>query len=425
MNLEKMRDLIAPLERILETSSRSNLRKPQKYWYPLSLATYGLEEILEAIDSLCSFRTSMWEKTAEFEAQFARYTGSGETVMVNSGSSANLLLMFSLRDPAEPILRPGDEILVPAVTWPTQLWSVTMAGFQPVLVDVNPRTLNMDLSKAEELMNEKTKGLFLAHVMGNPCDMEQALRLCKSHGLLLLEDACEALGASYKGKMVGTWGLGGTFSFFFSHHITTMEGGMLVCNNPELADRFRALRAHGWIRDQRRQRTTSAQPRRTSEDPRYTFINWGFSMRPTELQAAFGIQQLIKSPFFEARRADLADRLRAFLNSWKDWLKVPEISHGAKPCWFAFPILVAKEAPFTRDQIAIFLDASGVETRPILAGNIARQPIMKHFKDIVRGELPGADEVNDCGFYVGLSPVQDDSCLARLKEIFDKFLKRY
>jgi CDP-6-deoxy-D-xylo-4-hexulose-3-dehydrase len=250
VNIDEVKELIEPVNRLLAVASRANMAKPIKYWYPLSLATYGLEEILEAIDSMCSFRTSMWEKTAAFEAEFARHIGCGEAVMVNSGSSADLLLAFSLIDPGNPRLRPKDEVLVPAVTWPTQIWSVLMAGLQPVLVDIDPATLNMDFDKAEEVITERTKAIFLVHLMGNPCDMDRAKALCEKYDLLLLEDACEALGATYRDRRLGAGGWGGSFSFFFSHHITTMEGGMIVCNDPELADRFRALRAHGWVRDQ-------------------------------------------------------------------------------------------------------------------------------------------------------------------------------
>jgi CDP-4-dehydro-6-deoxyglucose reductase, E1 len=424
VNIDEVKELIEPVNRLLAVASRANTAKPIKYWYPLSLATYGLEEILEAIDSMCSFRTSMWEKTAAFEAEFARHIGCGEAVMVNSGSSADLLLAFSLIDPGKPHLRPKDEVLVPAVTWPTQIWSVLMAGLQPVLVDIDPSTLNMDFDKAEELINERTKALFLVHLMGNPCDMDRATALCEKYDLLLMEDACEALGATYRDRRLGAWGLAGSFSFFFSHHITTMEGGMIVCDDPVLADQFRALRAHGWVRDQHNKSLHFEHGEETS-DPRYTFINWGFNVRPTELQAGFGLRQLERLPLFEALRAKYAARFQEFLERWKEWLAMPETCPEATPSWLGLALKVNRDAPFTRNQLTSFLETSGVETRPVVTGNIARQPVMRHFPEIVRGSLEGADEIHDRGFYIGLSPMQQESAIDRLEETFAGFLEKF
>lgn len=424
MNIEEITEIIAPLRRMLEAGSRINLAKPQKYWYPLSLATYGVEEIVEAIDSMCSFRTSMWEKTVAFEAQFSRYIGCGEAVMVNSGSSANLLLAFSLRHPAKPTLQIGDEVLVPAVTWPTHIWPVLMAGFRPVIVDVDPDTLNIDLSKAEESVGPRTRALFIAHILGNPCDMDKVVALCKRHDLLLLEDACEALGASYKGRRVGAWGWGGSFSFFFSHHMTTMEGGMVACDDPGLADQIRTLRAHGWIRDLRHTKHQYIEDGE-EDDLRYTFTNWGFNVRPTEVQAGFGLRQLERLPVFEQRREQLAEAFRTFLTPWNHWIDMPKPCPGGKPSWLGLAMMLTPDAPFTRRQITSFLEQNGVETRPIVTGNLCRQPVMQYFPGLVRGELDGANAIHARGFYIGLSPMQDDAAMDRLKETFVGFLKSF
>ena len=289
MNNETTHKLSGVIELLLDSSNRINEAKPQRYWYPLSMATYGVEEILEAVDSMCSFRTTMWEKTSEFEQRFATYQGSEHGVMVNSGSSADLLLCFLLMDPAWARLERGDEILIPAVTWPTQIWSALMAGMKVRLVDVDPRTLNIDLDDLEHKITDKTRALFLVHLMGNPCQMDRILALADKHSLLLLEDCCEALGAEWNGVQVGNFGLGGSFSFFFSHHMTTMEGGMVVCQDPDMADRLKVLRAHGWLRNVEGDRFELADG---TIDPRYAFVDWGFNVRPTEVQAGFGLSQL-------------------------------------------------------------------------------------------------------------------------------------
>src|SRR5712692_6935243 len=216
MNNDDSTKLSGAIELLLASSSRINEAKPRRYWYPLSLATYGVEEIVEALDSLCSFRTTMWEKTEEFERRFSEYQGGGHSVMVNSGSSADLLLCFLLTNPFKPLFSKGDEVLIPVLTWPTQIWSAMMAGLRVRLVDVCPDTLNVDLSDLESKITPATRAIFLTHLMGNPCQMDRILAISKKHQLLVLEDCCEALGAEWDGRKVGNFGLGGTFSFFFS-----------------------------------------------------------------------------------------------------------------------------------------------------------------------------------------------------------------
>src|SRR4030067_3523545 len=188
MNLEYTNQLREPLQALINEASRINTYKPQKYWYPLSMATYDVEEILAAVDSLCSFRTTMWEKTAEFERQFAEVAGSAEAIMVNSGSSADLLIAFALVNPQTKLLAPGDEILVPSVTWPTQIWSAMMAGLEVRFVDTDPQTLNMDLNDLEAKIGPRTRAISLVHLMGNPCDMDRVQTVCQKRNLILIED---------------------------------------------------------------------------------------------------------------------------------------------------------------------------------------------------------------------------------------------
>lgn len=419
MNLSDTQKLAGVIELLLQSHSRANEAKPQRYWYPLSLATYGVEEIVEALDSLCSFRTTMWEKTIAFEQRFSAFQGCADSVMVNSGSSADLLLAFLLTNPAGPLLEKGAEVLVPAVTWPTQVWSPMMAGLEVKLVDVDPQTLNIDLADLERKISAKTRALSLVHLMGNPCDMDRVLELTKKHDLLLLEDCCEALGSEFRGTKVGNFGLGAAFSFFFSHHMMTLEGGMIACPEAVRADQLRILRAHGWLRNA----DPSLHPLPPSDvDPRYAFVNWGFNVRPTELQAGFGLHQLEKLPAFTGRRDVLAERFFKYVDARPE-LRRPAVSAGARPVWFALPVLVAPDAPFTRDQITAFLEQRGVETRPVVAGNLVRHPVAELFPALRQARLPGADVVHERGFYVGLSPLQTDESMDRLLEVLDSFFK--
>lgn len=420
MNLVPSAKLAGAIELLLESSSRINEAKPRRYWYPLSLATYGVEEIVEALDSLCSFRTTMWEKTAEFERRFSDYQGDGDSVMVNSGSSADLLLCFLLTNPLKPLLKQGDEILIPVLTWPTQIWSAMMAGLKVRLVDISPETLNVDLSDLESKITPSTRAIFLVHLMGNPCEMDRILPLAKAHQLLILEDCCEALGAEWDGRKVGNFGIGGSFSFFFSHHMTTMEGGMVTCRDGETADQLKVLRAHGWLRNVDGARFPIPNE---ALDSRYTFVNWGFNVRPTDIQAGFGLRQLEKLPVFNQRRELFATRFFTFIDK-SPFLTRPKVSRMARPSWFSLPLFVNVNAPFSRKELTDYLEEQGVETRPIVAGNLAKHPVAQLFKEFNETEFPGADFIHEQGFYIGLSPLHSDDTMDRLIECFHRFLNR-
>jgi len=421
MNLKYTYQLREPIQALLQEASRINSYKPQKYWYPLSMATYDIEEILAAVDSLCSFRTTMWEKTSEFERQFAYIVGCPEAIMVNSGSSADLLIAFALINPQTKFLNQGDEILVPSVTWPTQLWSPMMAGLKVRFVDTDPNTLNMDLNDLEAKIGPKTRAISLVHLMGNPCDMDRVMAICQKHTLILIEDCCEALGAAFKGKSVGTFGLAGSFSFFFSHHITTMEGGMIICHDQSLSDLFRLLRAHGWARNAKYIKPEFEE----GLDPRYMFLNWGFNVRPTELQAGFGLEQLRRLPAFNAQRLQNVAYFQKYLNRHSAIMRLMEVLPDAECSWFALPIMLTPECPFKKDEFLAFLEVQGVETRPIVAGNLTRQPVCQLYPELQERNLPGADAVHDRGFYLGVHPFEATKNLDRLAEIFEQFIRRY
>lgn len=418
-NTEKLRGVI---DILLENESRINEAKPTRYWYPLSLATYGTDEILEALDSMCSFRTSMAEKTLHFERQFAKWQGSADAVMVNSGSSADLLLCLLLTNPLSPLVQPGAEIIIPVVTWPTQVWSAMMAGLKVKFVDANPNTLNIDIEDLERSIGPDTRALFLVHLMGNPCDMDRIGALAKRHNLHILEDCCEAMGASWNGCKVGNFSVGATYSFFFSHHITCMEGGMVVVPDVKKAAHLRILRAHGWIRNVD---STEYETHEYPEiDPRYAFVNWGLNVRPTEVQAGFGIRQLEKVDIFAKRRAEIAHRFNSMLAETQ-WLHSPVVAAKAKPSWLGLPVMVDKAAPFSCSDLTAYLENCGVETRPIITGNLAKHPVAKLLlPELLERQYPGADEIHARGFYIGVSPLLTDKTVDQLISTFKAFLAR-
>jgi CDP-6-deoxy-D-xylo-4-hexulose-3-dehydrase len=250
--------------------------------------------------------------------------------------------------------------------------------------------------------------------------MDKIMALCKKHDLILIEDCCESLGAKFKGQSVGTFGIAGSYSFFFSHHITTMEGGMIGCNDKELSDLFRLLRAHGWARNMK---YVNVEPE-AEIDPRYMFLNWGFNVRPTELQAGFGLVQLGRQPAFHDQRRKNAVYFENYLQQYDDILRLMQVNPDAECSWFNLPIILSSDCPFRKKDFLNYLESQGVESRPIVAGNLARQPVCKLFPELKGVDLPGADAVHERGFYIGLHPLDARQNLDRLIEIFERFIRK-
>jgi CDP-6-deoxy-D-xylo-4-hexulose-3-dehydrase len=412
------------------------LRGPIEKWFeaappatsevsvPLNAPTYGASEVLEALDSLLSTRVTMGSKVDRFEQEFARYIGTKHAVMVNSGSSANLLIMAALANPLAPAglrLQPGDEVLVPAVTWSTTLWPVIQLGCIPVLVDADLATLNMSVAAAERAITPKTRAIFLAHILGNACDMQGFQALARKHDLILLEDSCEALGTTFQGLPTGRFSEAASYSFFFSHHITTIEGGMVVTNNDDLADLLRCLRAHGWTRHMHSRRALEAQ--HPEIDPRFLFVNIGYNLRPTELQAAFGLHQLPRLDGFNRRRKQLAAAFQAGLQGLKDDLQLIEATPGADHTWFGFPVLLRERHAARRQEFSQHLESHRIETRPIIAGNLAVQPALKLFPHRLGGSLPNAEAILHRGIYWGSHPHMTEAEVNHVVQTVTRFFR--
>lgn len=360
---------------------------------------FGPEEIEAALAVLLSGRVTMGRNVEAFERRFARYLGVSHAVMVNSGSSANLLALSLLGLEKDRPLRPGDEVVTPAVTWATTVYPIAQVGCVPVLVDVELPSYNIDVESLTRALGRRTRALFPVHLLGNPAEMKPLVELAEERGLFLVEDTCESHGAEFGGRKAGTFGDVGTFSFFLSHHITTIEGGMVVTNREELADRARAARVFGWIRPLRRR---EAYRRRYPHiDPRYLFAFPGFNFRPMETQGAFGLRQISRlEPFIRVRREN-ARYWNRLLDPYRDLLILPEERPGTRHVWFGYPLTVRPGAPFTRDEIVSCLEKSGIETRPVMAGNMAEQPAMEHVPHRVAGSLPNARLVMRNSFLFG------------------------
>jgi CDP-6-deoxy-D-xylo-4-hexulose-3-dehydrase len=373
---------------------------PGKTRIPLTIPTYGSEEVEEAVDSLLSTWVTMGAKVKKFEEAFAKYNGSKHAVMVNSGSSANLLALSVLTNPIHPDhLETGSEIITPAVTWATTVYPIANVGCTPVLVDVDPRTFNINLEAIENAISPKTRAIVPVHLLGGPCKINEIKRVAEDHDLYLVEDACESTGAEIQGKKVGSFGDMGTFSFFLSHHISTIEGGMVVTDNDELYENLKAMRAFGWVRDlQDKEKYASAN---AGIDPRFLFITSGYNLRPTEIQGSFGMHQIKKLDGFIDLRRRNASYWTKRLSPYSDLLVLPEELPGTKHVYFGYPLTIEAEAPFTREQLVNHLETKLVETRPVMAGNMAEQPVMKHVPHRVSGSLANSRMIMRQSFFFG------------------------
>jgi dTDP-4-amino-4,6-dideoxygalactose transaminase len=387
---------------------------------PLAVPLFGAEEVVGAVEALLTRNITMGQRVRAFEAAFAEYLGVRHAVMVNSGSSANLLAVSVLSQHGIPDgLRPGDEVIVPAVTWSTTAAPLVQLGLVPVFVDVDLDTLNVHPEELERALSPRTRAIFAVHLLGNPADMNAIMELAQAHELFVLEDTCESLGATLSDRHVGTFGRIGTFSFFFSHHITTGEGGMLVTDEDELADVARAMRAHGWTREMAaRAEVESANP---EIDPRFLFVHPGYNLRPTEMQAAFGPPQLARlDAFNEARRSNV-DRFLGELADLDGELRFVREQKGGRSTWFAFPVLARD--PAMRAALAGHLEERRIATRPIVAGNLAIQPAFRASRHRVVGELPGATAVADRGLFIGNHPDLDEERLDHIVTAFRSFFR--
>lgn len=375
---------------------------PGETQIPLNVPGYCSEEVIEVLDSLLSGWVTMGEKVTEFEQQWANYVGSEHAIMVNSGSSANLIAYAALTNPDfSNRIKPGEEVIVPAVNWSTAIFPIVQMGARPVLVDVEPESFALDPEQIREAVTKKTRAIMPVHLLGFPCRMGPIQQIAKAHDLFVIEDCCEAHGARDDGSFVGTFGDIGTFSFFFSHHMTTIEGGMIVTDNDRIADLARILRAHGWGRDTKQRQEISGE--HPDIDERYLFVNLGYNLRPTEIQGAFGIHQLDRLESFIETRRENAEYWTSVLASYDDHITVPETkaSTQERAVWFGYPVVVRPDSSVERDDLTAFLEQQGIETRPIMGGNMARQPAMDMIDYRQSGTLSRADHLMNNGFLFG------------------------
>ena len=387
------------IKKIFSTKLQHEQSKNTKFQIPLAVPSYDHEEVIDALDSMLSTWVTMGKKVKSFEEQFSNYIGCKNGIMVNSGSSANLLALSVLTNSAvdEPMQKKS-LVITPAVTWATTISPIVQVGCRPLFVDVDLDTLCVNIEAIRNAVNSETSCILPVHLMGNPCDMKEICDIADENNLYVIEDACEAHGAVSGDKKVGSFGDIATFSFFMSHHISTMEGGMLVTNNQNFAEMAKTLRTFGWTRElENKDEINSQYP---EIDPRFLFVNIGYNLRPTEIQGAFGRKQLPKLDSFIKIRRENASFWNERLSKFSKYLILPTRNLDSH-VYFGYAITIKNGAPFSRKELTTFLESKGIETRPIMAGNFVEQPASKLIDWQKYGELTNSQLIMRNSFFIG------------------------
>lgn len=367
--------------------------------YSLASTTWDDKEFAAIQQVIDSNMFTMGKHVAEYEQDFAKLFGSKYAVMVSSGSTANLLMIAALFFTKNPLLKRGDEVIVPAVSWSTTYFPLQQYGLKVKFVDIDRATLNIDLKKLDAAITENTKAILLVNLLGNPNDFSAIQKLIEGKNITLLEDNCESMGAIFNGKQAGTFGLMGTYSSFFSHHIATMEGGCVVTDNEELYHILLCIRAHGWTRNLPKINKVTGEK---SDDPfeeSFKFVLPGYNVRPLEMSGAIGKEQLKKLPnFISARRSNA----EYFISAFNDHPYIQIQQEIGSSSWFGFSLVIKENAPFNRAELVSVLNDNNIECRPIVTGNFLKnEKVLQFFDYEVSGSVENAEYIDTHGLFVG------------------------
>jgi CDP-6-deoxy-D-xylo-4-hexulose-3-dehydrase len=406
--------------------------QPGESLIPPSGKLIGREELQNMVEASLDGWLTTGRFNALFEQKLAQFIGVKYAITVNSGSSANLVAFSTLTSPrlGKRAINPGDEVIAVAAGFPTTVNPIIQFGAIPVFVDVDILTHNIDDEKIEMAIGSNTKAIMLAHSLGNPFNLDLVTKLCKKYNLWLIEDCCDGLGSTYKGKMVGTFGDIGTLSFYPAHHITMGEGGAVFTNNYELKQIAESFR--DWGRD------CYCAPGKDNTcakrfgwqlgelpygyDHKYTYSHIGYNLKITDMQAACGLAQLQKAPEFIKSRKENFKYLFEQLKSCEKIIQLPMATEGSDPSWFGFPITLKKESPVSRIDLITYLDQNKIGTRLLFAGNIVRQPYMQNVKYRISGNLTNTDTVMNNTFWIGLQPALTKQMLKFTADKIEQYL---
>ncbi|EAI5479137.1 DegT/DnrJ/EryC1/StrS family aminotransferase [Campylobacter coli] len=384
--------------------------------YMLASSTWDEKELQAIQDVIKSDMFTMGKKVTEFEKDFAKFVGSKYAVMTSSGSTANLIATAALFYTKNPKLKRGDEVIVPAVSWSTTYYPLYQYGLKLKFVDIDLETLNYDLDALSSAISDKTKMIMVVNLLGNPNDFDAINDLIGGKDIILLEDNCESMGAEYKGSQAGTFGIMGTFSTFFSHHMATMEGGFVVTDDEELYHILLCLRAHGWTRNLPKENLVANK----SDDwfsESFRFVLPGYNVRPVEMSGAIGIEQLKKLPMFLKHRRENAKLFCEYFQNHPEFIIQKEIGSSS---WFGFSLVIRPNSKLQRKDIIKKLEENEIEYRPIVAGNFTKNDVMKYFNYEIHGNLKNAQIIHKNGFFIGNHQVDINQEIDLLKNVLFK-----
>jgi len=372
--------------------------------YPLLENAFSKQDLQKGINVLKTGRLTISKITRKFEKTFAKGNESNFALMCNSGSSANLLMVAAACNPLRKnSLKRGDEVILPAICWSTSLWPLVQHGLKPVFVDIDLKTLNMNIEDLKNKITKKNKAIMCVHILSISTNMSEILSICKKKNLTLFEDACESLGSKFKKKKLGNFGDFGSYSFYYSHQITSGEGGMIVCKNKDDYELLKCLRSHGWSRNTKFHNYYKKKYKKLDE--KFIFINSGYNLRPLEVTAAIANNQYKRLNLFMKKRSENRKLIINKITKNKKWNNQFDFIEPEKqmsPSWFGITILINKRLKHKKTIFLKFLDKKNIQNRSIVSGNFLNQPAIKLYKLHTKNKFSNSQFVEDSGFFIGL-----------------------
>lgn len=436
INEAKFINLDAATVDVLSRTARQRVQRqiePGKDYIPVTGKILDAEDLLYGVDAVMDGWLTTGRFGPKFERKFARWFGSKASLLVNSGSSANLVAFYALTSPklGERQIKPGDEVITVAAGFPTTLNPMVQYGCVPVMLDTHIPTYNIDTTLLEEAVTDKTKAIMIAHTLGNPFDLGEVMRVAKKYNLWVIEDDCDSMGATYAGKKTGTYGQLATVSFYPAHHITMGEGGAVLVNDRKLTEIARSFR--DWGRDcycepgqdntcgKRFDQCLGELP--CGYDHKYTYSHIGFNLKVTDMQAAIGLSQLAKADHFIARRRENFTTFHTMVQELEEHFILPEATPNSDPSWFGFLLTVRDESPIDRNELVRYLEANKIGTRLLFAGNVMRQPAYLGIEHRIVGDLTNTDTIMNRSFWVGVWPGIKVQHYTYMLEVLNRFIR--